>query len=233
MFLAGQFRPITDTIGVIGCDVATCSREYVAWVRPILEPLGSTLEVEKVHGADLGDMLRQLLPLVRVGTTRTLLVGGPPGWTICLTNGWRGSDVTSIVAMLASRLACDTVRVTYVRDVAGPPRRYGARIVTVRRGEQAVYRSLTVANDGGKWVESQYGSPLAEEEAAWFTAKRVRDRFNEAQLRELMGRLVPGIWEPASWMLESSRLVTRVGVLPPNFTEVSLEEAQGLSPRRG
>lgn len=231
MFLEDQLRPITNTAGVMACEPATCSRAYVAWLEPVLAPLGSALEMQALDERDLDPLLRRLLPLVRVGMTRTLFVAGPPGWTVCFTNGWRGTDLSSIAPMLASRLGRETIRVTCVPDISRPMKRYGARIVTVWRGGPAIYRDLTVANDGGRWLESRTGVRLEEEDDAWFAPSRVRDRFDRDQLRQLTARLVPGLWNPDAWVLEGSVLVTRVGVLPENFTDVPLDEAQASVPR--
>lgn len=226
MFLHDRWRPITDTVGLFRAGVERCAAEYVAWMTPNIGP-GSTLESASCPTRALGEQLSALCPLMRVGQTRVLLVPCAPGWTACFTNGWRGTDVSSIVPMLSVRLDCSALRVTCIRDVlGGSHRRYGARIVALHRGRQSPARVVSVANDGGRWVCFTHGEPLAEEESEWLSLRAVRDRFSAAHLGVLVDRIVPGVWETDAWPTTGAMLVERIGRLPRSFTEVDLEDVQ-------
>lgn len=227
MLLDDRLRPITDTAGLFERELSACVSEYVAWMQPNLASGGGILHETTLPAARLDGHLARLAPLVRGGSTRTLFVAAPAGWTACFTNGWRGTDVSSVVPMLSARLRCNALRVSCSPDIrSGPSRRFGARIVEFHRGNQAPERVISVANDGGKWVEYLGGVPLAQEDCGWFKAARVRDRFTLQQHRELVDRLLPGFWEIARWPIESAALVERAGTMPASFAEVDLEAVQ-------
>jgi hypothetical protein len=227
MLLGDRFRPITDTAGLFEASLPACASCYLAWMQPIVGAGGSRLDMTALPSGRLDEHLRCLEPLVRGGITRTLFVGTPTGWTACFTNGWRGTDMSSIVPMLSARLACDAMRVTCTPDLGkGPHRRFGARIIEMHHGKQTPARVISIANDGGKWVEHLDGVPLPQEATRWFGASRVRDHFTGLHLRELVSQLVPGFWDIDRWPAEGALLIERVGALPPTFRDVSLLEVQ-------
>ena len=227
MLLDDRFRPITDTVGLLEETAASCASGYVAWMRPILGAGGSRLQVTPLSACPLEDHLRRLEPLVRGGITRTLFVDAGTGWTACFTNGWRGTDMSSVVPMLSSRLACRALRITCTPDLGkGNHRRFGARIMEVHHGKQGSDRVICIANDGGKWVEHLDGVPLPQEDPSWFGASRVQDRFTRPQLRHLVDELIPGFWDIDRRPDTRAVLVERVGTLPAALSDTSLIDVQ-------
>lgn len=227
MLLHDHFRPITDTVGLFRCATSSCAEDYVAWMGPILSGGGSSLRMVPQGAGTLAEHLTELMPLTRVGITRALFLPIGDGWTACFTNGWRGTDMSSVVPMLSVRLGCEAIRLTCIPDLGrGSTRRYGARIVAVHQGHQKADRVISVVNDGGTWVEDVFGPLLPEEDAQWYEAARVRDRFKASDVRALVSRLVPGFWNVDGWPREGALLVERLGKLPPNFTDVALADAQ-------
>jgi hypothetical protein len=227
LLLKDRFRPITDTTGLFQCGASHCATDYLSWMQPIISGSGSSLQAEVLPAGRLETHLGRLDPLARAVTTKVLFAPAPAGWTACFTNDWRGSDMSSIVPMLSLRLGCSALRVTCTPDLGkSQRRRYGARIVQAHRANLNPYRSIAVANDGGRWVDERFGEPLPSEDPSWFTADRKRDRFTAAQLRELVSHFAPSFWDADLWPIESAFLVERVGVLPPAYSSVTRLEVQ-------
>jgi hypothetical protein len=106
--------------------------------------------------------------------------------------------------------------------------RYGATILTVYGPEQQewlnIARNIHAVNDGGRWDFDASGEPQPFENHAAYSARRIRDRFNDDMLREYL--LALGIdagnddfYRPGSAHLVAARM-TR------GDREFSLDEAR-------
>ena len=231
MLLSDHYRPITDSAAFLRKSVWACADEYVKWTGPLVAKHGSVLRSREVAGG-LEERLQALLPLTKVLHTRTLFLGSSTGWTCCFTNGWRGTDTGSIVAILNVRLECEALRVACVPDLGtGRTKRYGVREVAFFAGEQKPHRAITVANDGGRWTQWMAGEPVPGEADEWYSAQRKRDRFTAGQLRQLVEATVPGALNRKTWEgKEPAILVERTGTLSSTVVSMSLDEVQADIP---
>jgi hypothetical protein len=197
LLLAEAFAPITSEIGFIEADRATTVREYLDWQQSIDRPGGRLRLSERRLRGRLEDALSSLLPLVDIESSRHLFIPTASGWTAYLDNGWDGPDVFPPVSYLSERLGCTGVRAaadrhTMPRDERGPGQ-YGSVQLDVWGPDGTpplmYVRSIYAANDGGRWVFGQSGTPYPFEETERYRARRIRDRFTFAMLRRYLGSL--------------------------------------------
>lgn len=229
MLLDDRFGPTTDSVGLVYAPVHETAALYHRWMR---SNLGEVFSVQEQDGP-LADQLERLRPLVQPGITRTIFVAVSKDWTAIFNNSALGTDVTSTVAVLADRLRTTALRCTCVPDLKRPgERRFGARIVEVHRAGLRPVRVMSVANDGGRWVQDLLGEPMPQEEAAWFAARRIQHRFSTANLRALVERLVPGFWNPDAWT-GPAVLVRQVDAIPPTCRELPVDHVQRDLPTQG
>jgi len=230
MFLNDSYRPITDSAGFINCPAGECARQFMAWMEEIRPGAHKT---RSCPAGALSTHLSSLCPLVKGGITREVFVPVQEDWTAYFDNGWRGTDSASVLPVISTRLRCTALHVSCTPDLSRRgAKRYGARIVGIYRGAMRASRSLWVANDGGRWVAGSIGDPAAEEDEEWMTPVKVRDRFTDENLRTLVARFVPGVWDLARWLAAEAFLIERVGALPSSFNEIDLESVQESIPTR-
>ena len=113
------------------------------------------------------------------------------GWTAIVDNRRGGSDPADLVRTLARLHPVMVVRVvdsegrTVVQNGFRVRVRYEARIVEVYSGG-VHQRSISCADDGGRWDFHLEGDPLAVEEEFDYDARRKRDRFTRDDLGLLL-----------------------------------------------
>jgi hypothetical protein len=187
--------PTTQEVGFFACDASSLAE----WMR---EGLGRSWRVRRPRWTGGDDAVNNLAP----GGPRTRCACVPiGGWTLVLTNGPLGTDVGVLPSHAARDLGVRAVRAVLVED----GRTYPARILEVYGpdGEPplAVERSVTAANDGGRWVFETTGRPYEFEDLEAYSRSRKAARFTGPMLHAYLRSLgVPIDVEP-SW--RDSRLV--------------------------
>lgn len=107
-----------------------------------------------------------------------------------LNNGRSGTDVGMIPSIATRKLDCLAVRAVAIDDQAD---RYGATILEVY--DPAVdnllrcRRTISAANDGGKWRFDQSGDPFLFEDTGALCNRRIRDRFTPLMLHNYLDQL--------------------------------------------
>ncbi|MCB0008567.1 MAG: hypothetical protein KDE04_19005, partial [Anaerolineales bacterium] len=141
------------------------------------------------------------------------------------------------VAVIAARLRCYAIRMAAIpntinRDGKG---RYGACMFVLfgPRPENSLphncIRSITAANDGGKWVFDTYGLPLPFENAGQYLLKRVRDKFTFEMLEEYLAAMSLFPFDESFYLPpgnERAILATTSAKFRPDARDISLEEAR-------
>lgn len=177
--------PVTHDFGLIRSDVDT-----IAAVRPeMYRDAGLEVEVTPLQGRP-DDCFSRLEPL-SPAPTKEMYLATTFGWSAFFQNGCRGSDPFLPMLQLSRALGVTALRACVTPAAA----RYQAVILEVYDTPDAGgdahgrRRSIAAANDGGRWVFDQSGTPFPFEDAAAYQANRRRDRFTPAMLRSFLAEL--------------------------------------------
>jgi hypothetical protein len=113
------------------------------------------------------------------------------GWTAYFSNGARGSDPFLPMFQLSKALGVTALHACVTRNNAHYPATILGVYDTPQMGgdENGYRRSIVAANDGGRWVFEQSGTPYSFEETAKYSARRKRDRFTPDMLWSYLNRL--------------------------------------------
>lgn len=211
LLLDDRLAPITREIGFVDAGWQTVVETFLTWTRPIFARGGIDLKVSEVRG-DLATLLQLLPPLTAGELTRHLLVPTTSPWTALFNNGLGGSDVSSEVVSLSGFLRCRALRALAVSNTIRDSERrgrygavglelYGPEVDVLRLqrqspdGEEIVLttgtlaRAIVAMNDGGRWRYALEGEPLPFEQPEHYTARRIKDRFTLAMLRDYLAAL--------------------------------------------
>lgn len=227
--LGGRFEPITSEFGFVqappGIVAAWLTEREAAWTRE----RGVNIKTKAASGG-LEAALRLLLPLTSIERRRSLAMSTTSSWTAIFENGLQGGDA-ALLSLAATDLGCQAVRVVAVADtiVGGRQLEYGARIFELygaRRTDFLNYvRTISVSNDGGRWRLDQSGPPLPGEDATWYTAKQVKQRFREEHLAAILRSLDIDAFSD-DFYGDQGFLVERQGPMAAGLREYSLAEVQ-------
>lgn len=232
-----HFAPTTSTIGFLNTSVTSAVRAYRDWMEPNLRPVRGRYIEETVTG-DLSDVLARLPPLCTPVPMKFLFVPTAADWTAFFDNGKSGTYAVGPVCLLAGRIGCRGVSVTSVPNTKirgsehGTKGRYGANMLEVFRPDGSHLRTISSANDGGKWRFDQIGAPFEFEDASYYGRRAVKDRFTNELLQEYARRLGLDIFDEhfyASNSGEHAILLTRNDATPNspiNYREYLLADVQ-------
>jgi hypothetical protein len=142
------------------------------------------------------DAVALLAPHVEI--TRYLCA--PVGhWTALLNNTPLGTDVGVLPSYAARELHRRAMRVTNVDDTAT----YPARILEVYGPNGApplaIERSITAANDGGRWIFETFGPAYPFEDLAAYTRRVKATRFTTDMVYDYLRALGVPVDEGADW----------------------------------
>jgi hypothetical protein len=235
--LAIDLAPITSSIGFLECDAQAAAKAFELWQGPLHAKRGIRLERRTVKGTFF-NRIQNLLPLTSVERRRFLFVSTESRWTAYFDNGWQGTDVFSVVSYLSKIIGCNGVRATHIpnsrrKSPEGEIGRYGATVLelyepNVRANEFLnIRRSISVANDGGRWRFDANGDPFDFERLERYEARSIRDRFTFDLLCEYLKHLgldpySPGFFE----VLQPSEFISKSGPSAKGLKDFSLEEVR-------
>jgi hypothetical protein len=138
--------------------------------------------------------------------TRHILFPAGEGWAVIVNNSKNGSDFSDYcmgwsraVRSRALRVADRTSKV-WTKGSLRVVMNYEARIVELYQGGAYPLRSITCANDGGRWVWHVSGDPLPVETGFSYHAKRVKDRFTRENLRSFLTSLPAPAVDPDTFL---------------------------------
>jgi len=230
LLLDDRFAPITSEFGFIEKDAAAVAEWFREWDESNVRGRGVVNEKRSVTGS-LEQLLQMLEPLTTVERRRHLFVSTRGAWTAYFDNGCDGGDAARL-AFFALELKVRAIRLVAVPDtrrgVATVGGRFGGTIFELYGPEEIPggflnsQRSVSVANDGGRWRFDQHGPLLAFEDPAIFKARTIRDRFSFEHLARYLGQLGIDAFD-ASFYERTGVLVERRGPHVPDMRECSLE----------
>jgi hypothetical protein len=144
--------------------------------------------VRKVENCD--EALRFLSKLT-FPATRHVLFAANERITAFINNSRNGSDYGDYIYHIPRHLNCRFVRFVQSEQrvwTNGTQReimRYGARIFQLDDSKGQTIRSVTCANDGGRWVFESHGIEHPIESTFPYAVKRKKDRFTVSHLHQL------------------------------------------------
>jgi len=186
--LRGELDPVTREIGFLAAPLEAAVAQFVEWQSGLRGSGGYT--TRRVSG-ELRSLLCALEPLTSVQRERFLFVPTRSRWVAYLDNGHQGTDVFSVVSLLAEDLRCRGIRAVATPD--GPRDKGGAVILELYgpTGEATLHtiRAVGVAKEGGRWDFWESGDRQPFEQPHRYEATRVRDRFTPEMLKEYLAKL--------------------------------------------
>lgn len=175
--------------GLVNAPLAHCSEA----IRDARLPRRSVLRLSRETASR--DQVVDYLSHLTVPPTRLALFAAARDWTAVVTNERDGSDFDDYREAFGRLTRARTVRVVdhaesfaFVRGVR-ERRRYAARIFELFDAAGEPVRSITCADDGGRWVFETVGEPLPPEASFNYGARRKRDRFTHENLGALLAWL--------------------------------------------
>ena len=174
-----RWHPVTHDMGLIQAPVD----EVVAALRGRHSSLGMTYVRRDV-------VTSLALPPLSAEMRRRLFVATTAGWTACFQSDISGSDPfpatnelsTELLHVLGMRV-CSTLPGTQwpatIWEVYAPVELGGIPPLCYRR-------SVSAANDGGRWVFDESGEPFPFEQLDQYMLPRKRDRFTRELLAEYL-----------------------------------------------
>jgi hypothetical protein len=190
MGIVEDARPLTSGGHLIRVDIGALG----AALGPFLSGLytkGATIHRPVEAGSSLSLAMEYLAQGVDDEfPTRLLLLSTRDARTAVFNNAWRSRGWFEMAFALTKTLQTDDV---YFLSQANTVRKAGAtlrgqyggvQLVRVDKGTMA--RSISLVNDGGRWVFTTQGEPAPYEKPAQYRAPKKADRFPQALLEEYL-----------------------------------------------
>jgi hypothetical protein len=179
------WHPATSDFGLIEAPTASVVAAFAKWQADI----GRTpVESEKTS---LESTFNALAPL-SMEMRRAAFVSTKSDWTAYFASGLLGSDPFPVMSYLAQHLRCRAMRVCST----GAHARWPATIWEVYAPESlggapplGYLRSVSCANDGGRWSFDATGSPFPFEQLERYSVPRKPDRFDRDLLTTYLASL--------------------------------------------
>jgi hypothetical protein len=211
-------------------DVLSVGRVEQGWDWSVVatrQPLSDTLDY---------------LDTVTWPATRYVLFPLCDRWTVIVNNQRGGTEVADLLGSIRHRHAATAVRVVdqdesfIVQNGFRVRQQYAARMVSIQAGGETT-RSVTCADDGGRWVFETSGEPLPVEESFNYEARRKRDRFTRHNLDTLLRSI--GARRVIAEDLAETRHFTLLAATPRNkewrkrIESEALTTTEAADPARG
>ena len=218
--LDGSFAPLTYAWGFIEAPLQAANDALYKWRSSHFNKLTTSS-----FSSSLGEALQRLEPLT-IPPRRELLIQTESPWTAYFDNAADGGDPASPVGYLAESMKCRTLAVTCVPQTSMT---YGAvqfQLFAPERREFLNYeRSISAANDGGRWVFSATGTVQPYEETSQYEAPGIRNRFTAEMLEAYCAALGIRLFA-ADFYGPEAVLINIHDALPKHHPLLTLTEAR-------
>jgi hypothetical protein len=226
--LDGDFAPLTHSWGFLEAPLQVVGDALYKWTSSN----ANKVTIEPFQ-ASLTESLFRLEPLT-MPPRKKLLMQTVSVWTAYFDNGATGGDPESAVGYLAEVLKCRALAVACVphtllserKDAKGT---YGAvqfQLFAPERREFLNYeRSISAANDGGRWVFNATGTVQPFEKTTNYEAPRIRNRFTPEMLEEYCAALEINLFA-ADFYGPGAILIKVHDPLPAHHPVLTLTEAR-------
>jgi hypothetical protein len=226
--LDGKFAPLTHAWGFLEAPLQLVGDALCKWTRSNV----SKVTYESFEGSLIEALLR-LEPLT-MPPRRKLLMQTASDWTAYFDNGSNGGDPASAVGYMAEYLKCRGLAVACVPQTLMSERKdakgtYGAVQFQLFAPEPREFlnyeRSISVANDGGRWVFNATGAVQPYEKPANYEARGIRNRFTPEILEEYCAALGIRLFA-VDFYGRDAMLIKVHDPLPPHHPVLTLTEAR-------
>jgi hypothetical protein len=231
LLLDDRYAPITSSVGFFEAPIAAAGEAVHEWRIS----LGAQVKMAPLH-EPFPRVLRRLEPLTLGVRQRELLLATESPWTAYFDNVAQGPDPFGPVSYLCEVLKCRGLIVSCVpntisKEAQGGEGRYGGVQFQVLGPERTeflnIVRSVSLTNDGGKWVFDAAGTIQPYEKPECYTARKIADRFTPEMLEEYCAALGVRYFDPSFYGSNGLLLEVREPV-PPDLKvpRMTLAEAQ-------
>jgi len=194
--LLPDLYPLTFAWGVLQIDFDRAADFFENWRRKTRDRA-----TRRELSGTLPDMLAQQLDPLTMPPTRELLTATKSQWVAYFENSINGGDPATPVSYMAGELRCRGIA---FRSIPHTKKKgtgaYGAVSFELFGAEKTEFlnyiRTVSAANDGGKWVFSATGTVQDFEETDQYNAKRVADRFTPEMLERYAKALGIDLFDP-------------------------------------
>lgn len=227
--LSEKYAPITSSIGYLRLSLTDAASALTHWRSSIVS---GEITSEPVD-TGFPECLHALEPLTGGVRPRELLVEMSGDWTAYFDCGLAGPDPISTIGHLAQAIPCQGLAIDVSPHTFGVPGvergRYGGVQFQMFGPLQTEFlnyvRTISVANDGGRWVFTLAGTEQWFEETQQYRSRRIRDRFNSRMLERYCLALDldvfnPAVYGPRAVLVSGGMLSARGGKV------MSLKEVQ-------
>ncbi|MEM9221466.1 MAG: hypothetical protein AAGB11_03565, partial [Pseudomonadota bacterium] len=116
MSINRNYGSMTHTVGLIESDMVSAASEFHLWQNEVFRKSGTRISDIEVTNIPLESALNSLLPLTTPVRTRYIFLETNSSWTAFFDNGRMGTDASTTMAVLAGRLHCRGMRVTFTEQ---------------------------------------------------------------------------------------------------------------------
>lgn len=209
------YFPTTSEIGFLEGELDTIVDHFVQWMSELGQcPMRRSI----AGGFDAG--LSSLPPLT-TATLRRWVFFKVGGWVAFFDNGARGTDAGPVTRYLTRRIGCRGIRVVSVPSGFNA---YLATIMELYGTAQTDSRTISAANDGGRWRFDVSGTPQDFEDESAYQRRSVKDRFTHAMLEEYLAKLGVAAFDPSAY--HSPILVERSDLESASVQHLTYEQAR-------
>lgn len=199
--------PSTQALDLVHAPVQRAAEALAAELFRIHGPDGVAAAWRRFGSVD--EALGSVADFTNVPTTWIALPTRTP-WTVLWSNGFLCDGHDALCWCLTRHHGLCTVHASAHDEVT--TFQPGATFVhRALAGGALRTRSVHVGREDARWDFVAHGEPLPAEDVAAYTARRKRDRLDEARLSGLLGRLGATPWSEASYALDAEAcfVVTR------------------------
>lgn len=224
-----EFAPLTYSIGFLEAPIDKVVAALEKWRRSHFKSISIEAVADPLPGALL------LLEPLSMPRRRELLFSTTSRWTAYFDNGMRGGDPASAIGYLSTCLKCRGLGIKCVPNSLDSEEgtkkgTYGAiqfELFAPESNKEFLNyeRTISLANDGGKWVFSANGTAQPFERVENYRNRKTEERFSAELLADYCLALGirpfdPGYYHPPAYLLKVN------DALPSGVREASLKEAQ-------
>jgi hypothetical protein len=193
MSIVENARPLTSAGHLVSMDVSSLQSE----IKSFLSTLCSK-DVEIQDPAPVASTLLSAISYIGEGVdgqfpTRLVLIETRSSHTAIWNNAWRSRGWFEMAFPLTNRLRVDDVfylseQKTIVKSEGALRGQWGA-IQLIRIAAGSIVRSISLVNDGGRWVFTTQGDPAPFEDTPQYGARVKTERFTHAMLSRYLAAM--------------------------------------------
>lgn len=217
----GKWWPATQSLDLVEGSVEDVAAAVETEVRRFVK--GTPVSVTWTTVADL-DSAFSIPPVFANVPTWYLVLPTRSRWTVLWNNSFLCDGYDSLCWCLTDHHGLTTLH-WFAHD-QWTTMQSGAGFTHRRRaGARVVERSVYCAQEDGQWHFQAAGPPLPEERVEQYSARRKRDRLNEASMIELLRRLGADPWMDTFYAVPERKIFALERLDVPSTITVRAREA--------